>query len=255
MFLQIGNTLRRCCEQAPDCDCNVEGTEENSPVLLPSPTEVAVPEWPGRPLRTPYWVIIMCEIYSTCRHTTHEHFLCFLLNGISIIEFLLLCSIVSPPTCGCCWDILLWWSSTPWPASSPGSWSSPSLSPRWTQGPWASFFSWLRRMFLSPPAHRGRQGKDQFFSSIERNPKKITERWFFACFIFFIWPSASRLWDQSSAVLLPRCKLVLLQVHCWWDQCVRRQYPLPVNMCVYVWVCLVRTCCYPWLRSQTSSLL
>lgn len=187
MFLQIGNTLRRCCEQAPECDCNVEGTEENSPVLLPSPTEVAVPEWPGRPLRTPYWVTVTCEIYNTCRLTIHEHLLYFMLNGVSIIGIFLLlsCSIVSPHTCGCCWDILLWWSSTAWLASSPGSWSSPSLSQRWTQGPWASFFSWLQRMSLSPPAHRGRQGKDQMFSSRAHRPKKITENWFYACFIFF----------------------------------------------------------------------
>ncbi|XP_044049874.1 putative cation exchanger C521.04c isoform X2 [Siniperca chuatsi] len=52
---EIGNTLRRCCEQAPDCECNIEGMEDNSPVLLPSPTEVPIPELPGRPLRTPYW--------------------------------------------------------------------------------------------------------------------------------------------------------------------------------------------------------
>ncbi|XP_068458910.1 uncharacterized protein [Clinocottus analis] len=52
---EIGNTLRRCCEQAPDCECNIDGTEDNSPVLLPSPTEVLVPELPGRPQRTPYW--------------------------------------------------------------------------------------------------------------------------------------------------------------------------------------------------------
>nr|XP_046250518.1 putative cation exchanger C521.04c isoform X2 [Scatophagus argus] len=50
---RIGNTLRRCCEQAPDCECNIE--EDTSPVLLPSPTEVPLPELPGRPLCTPYW--------------------------------------------------------------------------------------------------------------------------------------------------------------------------------------------------------
>lgn len=36
----------------------------------------------------------------------------------------------------------------------------------------------------------------------------------------FLWFSsllASRLWDQSATVLLPRCQLVLLQVHDWWD--------------------------------------
>ncbi|XP_069558105.1 uncharacterized protein cax2 isoform X1 [Brachyistius frenatus] len=52
---EIGNTVRTCCEQAPDCECNIEGLEEDSPVLLPSPTEVRVPEMQGRPLRTPYW--------------------------------------------------------------------------------------------------------------------------------------------------------------------------------------------------------
>ncbi|XP_059190494.1 uncharacterized protein LOC131972791 isoform X2 [Centropristis striata] len=52
---QIGKTLRRCCEQAPDCECNTEGTEDNSPVLLPSPTEVPIDELPERTLRTPYW--------------------------------------------------------------------------------------------------------------------------------------------------------------------------------------------------------
>lgn len=53
---KIGNTLRTCCERAPDCDCNIQGTEDNSPVLLPSPTEVPIPELPDRTLRTPYWV-------------------------------------------------------------------------------------------------------------------------------------------------------------------------------------------------------
>ncbi|XP_053174518.1 uncharacterized protein LOC128358308 [Scomber japonicus] len=52
---EIGNTVRRCCEQMPDCDCTIEGMDDNSPVLLPSPTEVPVPEMPGRPVRTPYW--------------------------------------------------------------------------------------------------------------------------------------------------------------------------------------------------------
>ncbi|XP_041852116.1 putative cation exchanger C521.04c isoform X2 [Melanotaenia boesemani] len=52
---EIGNTLRRCCEQAPDCECSIETEEDNSPVLLPSPTEVPVIEVPGRPPRTPYW--------------------------------------------------------------------------------------------------------------------------------------------------------------------------------------------------------
>ncbi|KAM7396548.1 hypothetical protein PAMP_019581 [Pampus punctatissimus] len=52
---EIGNTLRPCCEQTPDCDCTIEGIEDNSPVLLPSPTEVPVPEMPGQLVRTPYW--------------------------------------------------------------------------------------------------------------------------------------------------------------------------------------------------------
>uniref|UniRef100_A0A3Q3X5A5 Uncharacterized protein n=1 Tax=Mola mola TaxID=94237 RepID=A0A3Q3X5A5_MOLML len=47
------NTWRRCCEKAPDCECNTE--EDNSPVLLPSPTEVLISEVPQRPLRSPYW--------------------------------------------------------------------------------------------------------------------------------------------------------------------------------------------------------
>ncbi|XP_072241710.1 uncharacterized protein cax2 isoform X1 [Leuresthes tenuis] len=52
---EIGNTLRRCCEHAPDCECCIETEDDNSPVLLPSPTEVPVSDVPGRPLRTPYW--------------------------------------------------------------------------------------------------------------------------------------------------------------------------------------------------------
>ncbi|XP_019934782.2 uncharacterized protein [Paralichthys olivaceus] len=52
---EIGNTLRRCCEQAPDCECNTDGVEDNSPVLLPSTTEEPVPEIPRRPHRTPLW--------------------------------------------------------------------------------------------------------------------------------------------------------------------------------------------------------
>lgn len=56
--LQVGNTLRRCCEQAPNCECNIDQVEENSPVLLPSSTEVLVPEMTGQPMRTPYWVTL-----------------------------------------------------------------------------------------------------------------------------------------------------------------------------------------------------
>ncbi|KAM9377247.1 uncharacterized protein KZ484_009599 isoform 2-T2 [Pholidichthys leucotaenia] len=51
---EIGNTLRRCCELAPDCECNIE-VEDNAPVLLPSPTAVPAPEMPEQPPRTPYW--------------------------------------------------------------------------------------------------------------------------------------------------------------------------------------------------------
>ncbi|XP_074533591.1 uncharacterized protein LOC141796402 [Halichoeres trimaculatus] len=53
---ELGNTLRRCCERAPDCECNTEGAEEdNSPVLLPSPTEISITEFPALPQQTPYW--------------------------------------------------------------------------------------------------------------------------------------------------------------------------------------------------------
>ncbi|XP_037834295.1 low affinity vacuolar monovalent cation/H(+) antiporter isoform X2 [Kryptolebias marmoratus] len=52
---KIGSTLRRCCEEAPDCDCGVETGEDNSPVLLPSPADAETPEGPEPPLRTPYW--------------------------------------------------------------------------------------------------------------------------------------------------------------------------------------------------------
>ncbi|XP_030587738.1 low affinity vacuolar monovalent cation/H(+) antiporter-like [Archocentrus centrarchus] len=52
---EVGNTLRRCCEHVPDCECSMEAEEDNSPFLLPSPTEVPVPEMSGQPLRTTYW--------------------------------------------------------------------------------------------------------------------------------------------------------------------------------------------------------
>lgn len=52
---QVGNTMRTCCEQAPDCDCSLDPVDDSSPVLLPSPTEVPVQETAGRPIRTPYW--------------------------------------------------------------------------------------------------------------------------------------------------------------------------------------------------------
>uniref|UniRef100_A0A7N6BK14 Cation/H+ exchanger protein 2 n=1 Tax=Anabas testudineus TaxID=64144 RepID=A0A7N6BK14_ANATE len=45
----------QCCDQAPDCECNIDRVEESSTVLLPSPTEVLAPEMPDQPLRTPYW--------------------------------------------------------------------------------------------------------------------------------------------------------------------------------------------------------
>uniref|UniRef100_A0A674PFY2 Cation/H+ exchanger protein 2 n=1 Tax=Takifugu rubripes TaxID=31033 RepID=A0A674PFY2_TAKRU len=41
---QIGNTLRRCCEQVPECECLPE--DDNSPILLPSPTEEQLLEQP-----------------------------------------------------------------------------------------------------------------------------------------------------------------------------------------------------------------
>uniref|UniRef100_A0A667YE45 Cation/H+ exchanger protein 2 n=1 Tax=Myripristis murdjan TaxID=586833 RepID=A0A667YE45_9TELE len=52
---EIGNTVRRCCERAPNCECTTETEDDVSPVLLPSPTEVPIPEMPGRPPHKPYW--------------------------------------------------------------------------------------------------------------------------------------------------------------------------------------------------------
>ncbi|KAM9854532.1 uncharacterized protein cax2 [Aulostomus maculatus] len=52
---QIGNTLRRCCERMPECECPIEGLEDASPVLLPSPTDSTVPEMVEQPAHTPYW--------------------------------------------------------------------------------------------------------------------------------------------------------------------------------------------------------
>ncbi|KAM8891372.1 uncharacterized protein cax2 [Spinachia spinachia] len=52
---EVGNPLRRCCEQAPDCECNIRGTEDISPILLPSPTEGPIAALPGRPPHTAYW--------------------------------------------------------------------------------------------------------------------------------------------------------------------------------------------------------
>uniref|UniRef100_A0A3B5MSM2 Uncharacterized protein n=1 Tax=Xiphophorus couchianus TaxID=32473 RepID=A0A3B5MSM2_9TELE len=55
LVVQIGTTLRRCCEEAPDCECSVETVADSSSVLLPSATEGPAPEVPERPPRTPYW--------------------------------------------------------------------------------------------------------------------------------------------------------------------------------------------------------
>ncbi|PWA14183.1 hypothetical protein CCH79_00012359 [Gambusia affinis] len=52
---EIGTTLRRCCEEAPDCECSVETVADSSSVLLPSAAEGPAPEVPERPPRTPYW--------------------------------------------------------------------------------------------------------------------------------------------------------------------------------------------------------
>ncbi|XP_054892065.1 uncharacterized protein LOC129363798 [Poeciliopsis prolifica] len=52
---EIGTTLRRCCEEAPDCECSVETVADSSSVLLPSASEGPAPEMPERPPRTPYW--------------------------------------------------------------------------------------------------------------------------------------------------------------------------------------------------------
>lgn len=55
-FLQIGNTLTRCCEQAPNCECGLR--EDASPVLLPSPTDEEEPlsDLPQQRPRRSYWV-------------------------------------------------------------------------------------------------------------------------------------------------------------------------------------------------------
>uniref|UniRef100_A0A672YUQ6 Putative cation exchanger C521.04c n=1 Tax=Sphaeramia orbicularis TaxID=375764 RepID=A0A672YUQ6_9TELE len=45
----------RCCNEAPDCDCITEGLDDNSPVLLPSPTEIPIVTTLEQPARTPYW--------------------------------------------------------------------------------------------------------------------------------------------------------------------------------------------------------
>ncbi|XP_054631687.1 uncharacterized protein LOC129181056 isoform X2 [Dunckerocampus dactyliophorus] len=52
---KVGNKFWRCCEQMPDCDCTGEWVEDNSPVLLPSPTESPVPEASEQPAHTRYW--------------------------------------------------------------------------------------------------------------------------------------------------------------------------------------------------------
>ncbi|XP_038155942.1 low affinity vacuolar monovalent cation/H(+) antiporter-like [Cyprinodon tularosa] len=52
---EIGNTLRRCCEEAPDCECSMETSEDSSPVLVHSVTEGPGPGMPEPPLRTAYW--------------------------------------------------------------------------------------------------------------------------------------------------------------------------------------------------------
>lgn len=141
-----------------------------------------------------------------------------------------LCSNVSPHTCGCCWDIPLWWSSIAWPVSSPGYWSSPSLFPRWMHGPWVSFFSWLLRTSLSPPAYRGRSETDLLLKICHLPAYARGE--IIHCRFYVL---ATTPWQQGPAVLLPCCKLVLLQVHRQRDQCVRCQYPLLV--CMVVCVC------------------
>lgn len=51
---EIGNTLRRCCENVPHCDCISEETD-NSPLLLPIPIEQPLQGPPEPEVRTPYW--------------------------------------------------------------------------------------------------------------------------------------------------------------------------------------------------------
>lgn len=247
-FLQIGNTLRRCCDRAPNCECG--SGEDDCPVLLPSPTDEEEPlsELPQRRPSGSYWVtfsalwwfvrqqwcvddegifIIQRLLrYSTgCfRHHTFKHLIS--------LGALLFPSVVSPPTCGCCWGFLSWPSSTPWPASSPGSWSSPSPFPRWMRGPWASFFSCPLRTSLCPPANRGRQDK-----ASPLIPRSTWTRWDGSALVtclFLRLCLASRARDQGAAVLLPGCELVLLQVHGGWHQRVCCQYPSPVCLLVFL---------------------
>lgn len=55
-FPQIGNTLRRCCDRAANCECG--SGEDDSPVLLPSPTDEEEPlsEVPQPRPSSSYWV-------------------------------------------------------------------------------------------------------------------------------------------------------------------------------------------------------
>lgn len=52
---EIGNTLRRCCDRAPNCECG--SGEDDCPVLLPSPTDEEEPlsELPQRRPSGSYW--------------------------------------------------------------------------------------------------------------------------------------------------------------------------------------------------------
>lgn len=157
----------------------------------------------------------------------------------------LLYSVVLPPMCGCCWDILLWWSFTLWRASSPGSWSSPSQFSRWTHELWASFSCCLLRMCLSLLAHRGRYMWHVVFIGLWRVPNAP-----FSLIFFTFRIKAMRPERYCVATTLPTGTTTstrLMGLMCL----------LPVSFYTYnvcVSLCDIKTCYHPWLLSQTSSL-
>lgn len=100
---QIGGTLRRCCEEAPDCECSVEAGD-NSPVLLPSPAEVPAPDRPEQPLRTPYWVKVKTQNIQSYANSfqfcgSENRSLCAdyeALCGSSCLNFTFICDELKP---------------------------------------------------------------------------------------------------------------------------------------------------------------
>lgn len=89
VFYQIGNTLRRCCENVPHCDCISEETD-NSPLLLPIPIEQPLQGPPEPEVRTPYWVSHHSQVYS---ERTEIYHWCW--NHVWSWRGVFLCGIVS----------------------------------------------------------------------------------------------------------------------------------------------------------------